>query len=101
MSDALKCNLFKINQIVIKARSLVAKFNEESGMVVMDNLACRKDKLSCQDINLGTFAWEDKEPSCAKTHAEIYQGSASIFNSKNNRSMIVLIGNKELGSYAG
>ena len=88
-------------QLTVTLRTMTGTIDEETDTMVVDGMSCPRGKLHCQVQNIGTYVWEDKEPTCSRTHSPIYQDKATLHSTKGNGSTIAMISNDELGSYAG
>jgi hypothetical protein len=88
-------------QLTVNLRTLTGKIDEKTDAMIVDGTSCPKKELHCQVPNKGTYFWEDKEATCSRTHAPIYQGEATLHTRRGNESTIAMISNDVLESYAG
>ena len=69
--------------------------------MVAAGVSCKKQDLHCEDRDTGTLAWNEKDTICSRTHAVVYAGTAQLYESMDNGSQIVVIGNEESGTFVG
>ena len=93
--------IFILLQISVTTGLETGKYFKETGKIITNGVACDEEKLTCTDSELGTFAWNKQEVTCANTHSEVYSGLAQVYTSNQNKSSIVVVSNDEERSYAG
>ena len=80
---------------------VLGQYNPDDNTFNINGVSCKKQDGHCIDSQAGTMVWDDQNADCAKTHSEVYSGSAEVYESNDGSSQIILIGDNEKSSFAG